>query len=244
MNVWGDDKGMTVSIVVFQEKRSSLRVGECQARLRLCLLVRRYVSTADVWVEENGKLGGLWSRLHPTLCSLLVRKQEVGTGSGCGCRQLVASDYCVPLTVWWWRHDSAGFEREVGHVLWVFGNQGGSHVSILLDEELGTGRGRAWLAAGSATCPGRQTVLPILGIIKGHLELLPAHFARGQSPTSHCFSSVPQHAGRVGRGCGGGVGVALVGWQATVTWWATPLRLGLAHRVANWSCPFQGGVGV
>lgn len=156
-----------------------------------------------------------------------------------------ALDHSVPLPVGWRRQDGARFQGKLRHVFWVFSYRR-PYVSILLIEELGVGGtalgairdrlvGRFW----------RQAVLPVFWIVKGHLQLFPAHFT--------CRLSVLQHAGGV-RG-----GVDLVRWQAAVPdggrsgQGARLAHLGLGSGSclaltggdATWlSCRFDGVVGV
>lgn len=85
-------------------------------------------------------------------------------------------DHSVPLPVGRRRQDGARLEGKLGHVLGVFGYSW-SYVSILLIEELGVGGAPLGAVGGRlARRFGRQAVLPVLWIVKGYLQLLPANF--------------------------------------------------------------------
>jgi len=111
-------------------------------------------------------------------------------------------DHGVPLPVGWRRQDGARLQGKLGHVFGVFGHRR-PYVSVLFVEELGVGGSALGaLRRRGVGRFGRQAVLPVFRIVKGHLQLLPADFARHQS--------VLEHAGVVR------VGVDLVGRQAAV----------------------------
>lgn len=158
--------------------------------------------------------------------------------------------HSIPLPVGWRGQDGARFQRKLGHVFRVF-SYCRPYVSVLLVEELGIrGTSLGTIRGRLVRWFGRQTVLPVFWVVKGHLQLLPSGF------TWCLSSSVLQHAGWV---CGG---MDLVGWQAAVPnggWrgqdtWLAHLGLGsssclaLAGRATTWvdrlSCRFDGVMGV
>lgn len=158
-------------------------------------------------------------------------------------------DHSVSLPVRWRWQDGSSFQGKLRHVFRVF-SYCRPYVSILLIEELGVGGtslGTIWGCL--VRWFGRQAVLPVFWIVKGHLQLLSAGF-------TWCLPSMLQQTGRV---CGG---VALVGWQAAMPnggWSGQGARLAhlslsssscltLSNRAATWiarlPCRFDGVVGM
>lgn len=203
---------------------------------------------------------GIWKEFGAALVVVAPLCVEQWNRRGClGCWRLESDwgtfvkwndlDHSVPLPVGWRWQDGASFQGKLRHVFRVFSYRR-PYVSVLLIEELGVS-GTSLGAVGDCLVRrfGRQAVLPVFWIVKGHLELLPTGFP-------WCQPSVLQQAGGV-RG-----GVALVGWQAAVpdggrsgqgTWLAylglgSSSCLALAGGAATWiarlSCRFDGVVGV
>lgn len=240
---------------------------------------RKWTGSDIVKVHESelGLLGSVRSTSFWCCYSLqqMARYLErVGGGSGCGrsplrgtvepermsgCWRLESDwgtfvkwndlDDSVPLPVGWRRQDGARFQGELRHIFGVF-SYSRPYVSVLLIEELGVGGASLGAIRDRLVRRfGRQAVLPVFWIVKGHLQLLPTDF-------TWCQSSVLQQAGRVHGG------MALVGWQAAMPdggrsgqgSWLAHLGLGsssclaLAGGAATWiarlSCSFDGMVGV